>query len=193
MPSLTRPPSTASPVSAALESNDFEHTQSVALLAAPVKEREICDIDHETADDGESDDSNDGDYGGMNDAAASEMRHPSHSRKRFKQVKETEHDNVETLSTHSLDVPDQATIATSSSSVQESEEIPIHGCLILKTVGSKVVYCLTFSQALLPEPGKTSQRQAIPGSVFSSSDMGRLNGQSRNHRLHSSAQAGVVL
>ncbi|KAH8587516.1 NACHT domain-containing protein [Bisporella sp. PMI_857] len=64
----------------------------------------------------------------------------------------------------------QADKTTSSLSMQESEEIPIHGYLTLKTIESKVVYCLTFSQQLLPEPGGTSQRQGIPRSVSSSSD-----------------------
>jgi hypothetical protein len=77
---------------------------------------------------------------------------------------------VETPSTHSLNVSYQATAATSSGGVQESEEIPIHGYLTLKTIDSKVVYCLTFSQELLAEPGGTSQRQGIPRSVSSSID-----------------------
>jgi hypothetical protein len=50
--------------------------------------------------------------------------------------------------THSLNVSCQAIAATSSVSMQESEEIPIHGYLTLKTIESKVVYCLTFSQDL---------------------------------------------
>jgi hypothetical protein len=54
--------------------------------------------------------------------------------------------------------------------MQESEEIPVHGYLTLKTIKSKVVYCLTFSQEFLPEPSGTSQRQGIPRSVSSSSD-----------------------
>jgi hypothetical protein len=37
-------------------------------------------------------------------------------------------------------------------------------------MASKVVYCLTFSQDLLPEPRGTSQRQGIARSVSSSSD-----------------------
>ena len=77
---------------------------------------------------------------------------------------------METPSTHFLNVPYQATAATSSGSMQESEEIPIHGYLTLKTIESKVVYCLTFSQELLLEPGGTSQRQGIPRSVSSSRD-----------------------
>jgi hypothetical protein len=72
-----------------------------------------------------------------------------------------EHNDMETPSTHSLIVSYQATAATSSVSMQESEEIPIHGYLTLKSVESKVVCCLAFSQELLPEPGGTSQRQGI--------------------------------
>ncbi|PVH69523.1 hypothetical protein DL98DRAFT_598588 [Cadophora sp. DSE1049] len=157
MPSLTRPPSTASPDSAAVESNDFEYSQSVALLVAPAKEREIRDVDHEMVDDGGTDDS-DEDYDDMSDAAASEIRRPPRSRKRVKRAKDMEHNDVETPSTHSLNVSYQATAATSSVSMQESEEIPIHGYLTLKTIESKVVYCLRFSQELLQEPGGTSQR-----------------------------------
>jgi hypothetical protein len=122
------------------------------------------------ADDGGSDDSNDEDYGDINNAVTSEIRHLLHSRKRVKRAKDTEHNDIETPFTHSLNVSCQATIATSSVSMQESEEISIHGYLTLKTIGSKVVYCLTFSQQLLPEPGETSQRQGIPRSVSSSSD-----------------------
>lgn len=54
--------------------------------------------------------------------------------------------------------------------MQESEEIPIYGYFTLKTIGSKVVYCLTFSQELLPKPSGISQRQDIARSVSSSSD-----------------------
>ncbi|KAH7364881.1 hypothetical protein BKA65DRAFT_145706 [Rhexocercosporidium sp. MPI-PUGE-AT-0058] len=171
MPSLTRPPRTASLVSAALESNDFKHTQSVALLATPAKERKICDIGHEMVNDGGTDDSNDEDYDDMSGVAASEIRRPPRPRKRVKRAKDMEHNDVETpSSTHSLSVSYQATAATSSVSIQESEEIPIHGYLTLKAIESKVVYCLTFSQELLPEPSGTSQRQGIPRSVSSSSD-----------------------
>jgi hypothetical protein len=70
---------TTSPASAVLESNDFERTQSVARLVAPAKEREIRDMDYKMADDGGSADSNYEDYDDINNAAASEMRHPSRS------------------------------------------------------------------------------------------------------------------
>jgi hypothetical protein len=81
-----------------------------------------------------------------------------------------EHNDVETTSTHALSVSYEATTATSSGSIRESEEIPIRGYLTLKTIESKVVYCLTFSQELLPEAGGTSQRQGITRSVSSSGD-----------------------
>ena len=54
--------------------------------------------------------------------------------------------------------------------MQKSEEIPIHGYLTLKTIESKVVYYLTFSQGLLPEPSEISQRQGIARSVSSNND-----------------------
>jgi hypothetical protein len=66
---------------------------------------------------------------------------------------------VEGPATYPLDVLCQAATATSSSSTQESEEMPIHGYFTLKTVASKVVYCLTFSQELLPRPPHQGQRQ----------------------------------
>merc|ERR1712072_823600 len=94
-----------------------------------------------------------------------------------------EHDDVESPSTHTFDVSYQATAATSSVDMQESEEIPIRGYLTLKTIGSKVVYSLTFSQELLQEPSGTSQRQGIPRSVSSSRhrrDSGRLPVQERD-------------
>jgi hypothetical protein len=50
-------------------------------------------------------------------------------------------------------------VATSPGSMYESEEIPIHGYFTLKTIESKVVYCLTFSQELLPRPRDQGQRQ----------------------------------
>jgi hypothetical protein len=106
----------------------------------------------------------------MSDAAASEIRGRPHSRKRARRAKNREHSDVETTSTHSLGVSYRATAATSSGSIRESEEIPILGYLTLKTIESKVVYCLTFSQDLLPEPRGTSQRQGIARSVSSSSD-----------------------
>lgn len=95
----TGPARTASPASAALESKDFERTQSAARLVAPAKEREIRDIDYEMAKNGGSGDSKDEDYDDMNDAVASEMRHLLRSWKRVKRAKDTEHNDVETPST----------------------------------------------------------------------------------------------
>jgi hypothetical protein len=106
----------------------------------------------------------------MNDAAASEIRGRPHFRKRARRAKDTEHNDVETTSTHSLSISYQATAATSSGSIQESEEIPIRGYLTLKTIESKVVYCLTFSQELLPEPRRTSKRQGIARSFSRNSN-----------------------
>jgi hypothetical protein len=64
---------------------------------------------------------------------------------------------------------DDGSTDDSDDGTQESEEIPIRGCLTLKTIESKVVYCLTFSQELLPEASGTWQRQDIAKSVSSSS------------------------
>ncbi|CZT07721.1 uncharacterized protein RCO7_11211 [Rhynchosporium graminicola] len=165
MPSLTRPPSSASSVSAVLETSDFERTQSVALPTAPAKERETHDTDYETVDDGGTDDSHDEDYNDMSDAAASEIRRSPRSQKRVKQAKDTEHNDMETPN-----VSYQVTTATLSANVQESEEIPIRGYLTLKTVQSKIVYSLTFSQEILQGPCGTSQRKCISRSVSSSRD-----------------------
>jgi hypothetical protein len=111
--------STARTVSDALESDDFEEPQSVA--SGP--EREIRDIDHEMVDNRGTDDSNDEDYDDMSDAAASEIQGRPRSQKRARRIRGTEYNDVETLSTHSLNVLYQAITATSSGSMQESEEI----------------------------------------------------------------------
>lgn len=160
-PTLTGLARNARPVSAALESHDFEHTQLVVLPVAPAKEREIRDADQEMADDRGTDDSNDEDYDDISDASSSQIGSPLPSRKRVKRSKDAKPSDIETPSTHSLNVSCQGIAATSSVSTQESEEIPIHRYLTLKTIESKVVYCLTFSQALLLEPDRTSQRQGI--------------------------------
>ena len=159
MASAPGPASVTSPVSAALESTDFDYTQSVSRLTTPAKEREIRDIDHEMVDYGGSDDSDDEDYDDRSDAATSDIRHPPHSRKQVKLAKDTEGNDLENSS-----------IATSSVSLPESEEIPIIGHLTLKAIDSKVVYCLTFSQELLLEPSGPSQRQGFPRVISSSSD-----------------------
>jgi hypothetical protein len=149
----------ASTVSAALESTDFEKPHLRALIAAPDQEWEIRDFDQEmVVDDGSTDDSNDEDYGVMSDAAGSKIGGPPRSRKRARQTKDTEDNDVDAPSTHPLDVSYQAIVATSSGSMQESEEIPIYGYFTLKTIASKVAYCLTFSQELLPRPQDRGQR-----------------------------------
>jgi hypothetical protein len=151
--------SAASTVPAPLESTYLEESLSRALIAASDQEREIRDIDEEMVDDGSTDDSNDEDYGDMSDATGSKIGGRPRSRKRVRRTKDTGDNDVEAPSTHYLDVSDQAIAATSSGSMQESEEIPIHGYFTLKTIASKVVYCLTFSQELLPHPQDRRQRQ----------------------------------
>ncbi|RFU26187.1 hypothetical protein B7463_g10151, partial [Scytalidium lignicola] len=161
------PTELAGAASVTLESKDLEELQPRALSTALRQEREVRDADQEMVDDGNSDDSNDEDYVDMSDAAASEMRSRPRSRKRAKRAKDTEHNDVETPSTHSLNISCQAIATASTGSIQESEEILIHGYLTLKTIESKVVYCLTFSQELLPESSGTSQRRDITKSVSS--------------------------
>ena len=151
--------SAASTIPAPLESTNLEEPLSRALIAASDQEREIRDIDEEMVDDGSTDDSNDEDYGDMSDATGSKIGGRPRSRKRVRRTKDAGDNDVEAPSTHYLDVSDQAIAATSPSSMQESEEIPIHGYFTLKTIASKVVYCLTFSQELLPHPQDQRQRQ----------------------------------
>jgi hypothetical protein len=105
----------------------------------------------------------------MSDAAASEIQDRPLAWKRVRRTKDTEDNDVETP-THSLNVSYQAIAASLSGSMQESEEIPIHGYLTLKTIESKVVYCLTFSQNLLLEPSGSPQTQGAARSTSSSSD-----------------------
>lgn len=69
----------------------------------------------------------------------------------MKRTKDMENNEMATPSTHNLNVSDQAIAANLSSSMHESEKIPIHGYFTLKTIASNVVYCLTFSQELLRE------------------------------------------
>ncbi|KAH8592671.1 hypothetical protein B0O99DRAFT_689518 [Bisporella sp. PMI_857] len=66
---------------------------------------------------------------------------------------------------HPLDVSCRAAAATSSSSTQESEEMPIHRYFTLKTVAPKGVYCLTFSLELLPLSQYQGQKQARPATL----------------------------
>jgi hypothetical protein len=138
----------ASTVPAALESIDLKEPLSRTIITASDQEQEIHDID-----------SNDEDYGDMNDATGSKIGGRLLSRKQVRRTKDIGDNDVEAPSTHYLDVSDQVIAATSSSSIQESEEIPIYGYFTLKTIASKVVYCLTFSQELLPHPQDRRQRQ----------------------------------
>lgn len=128
MPVPTRPASTATPVPFLPGSNKFDYTQAVPRLTALVQERE-SDNDQELADDRGSDDSDDQDYDITIDAAASEIRHPTRSRKRVKRVKDSEPNELDTPSTQSLNVLCQAVVATSIN-MQESEEIPICRTLV---------------------------------------------------------------
>lgn len=156
-PALTGPVRTTSPVSTAPESNYFEHTQPVARLTAPAQERE-CDTDQEMSnDEGSSSDSNDEDYCDVGDAASSKVRGRPPIRKRVRRAKDIERNGIGTPSIQALNISYQAVAATSPN-MHESEEIPIHGSLTLKTVGSRVIYCLTFSQEVIPESGGASQR-----------------------------------
>jgi hypothetical protein len=143
---------TASTASAAPESADLEEPKSRVQIMALDEEWELRDADQEMVDDGSSDDSDDEDYADMSDAASSKRGGRPRSRKRVRRTKDRAHNDVEGPPTHPLDVSCQAAAVSSSSRMQESEEMPIHGYFALKTVASKVVYCLTFSQELLPRP-----------------------------------------
>lgn len=94
---------------------------------------------------GSIDNSNNKDYCNMLDTAGSEIGGQPRSRKQVRQAKNTEDTSVEAASTHPPNVLCQAIAATLSGSMHESEEIPIYKYFILKTIMSKVVYCLTFS------------------------------------------------
>jgi hypothetical protein len=91
-------------------------------------------------------DRDDEDYADISDAAGTKRGGRPHSRKRVRRTKDREHNDMEGPPTHPLDVLCQVAAATSSSSTQESEEMPIHGYFTLKTVVSKVVYSHIFSR-----------------------------------------------
>ncbi len=137
--------STASTVSATLKSTGLEEAQSYTVITALDQEQEIRDTDQEMADDRSTDDSNNEDYGARSDATSSKIGGRPRSRKRVRWTKDTEHNDKEAPSIHSLNVLYQAITATSSDSIQKSKEIPIHRYLTLKTIDLKVVYYLTFS------------------------------------------------
>ena len=109
-------------------------------------------------DNGSTDDSDDEDYTDISDAAGSKRGGRLRPWKRVRRTKDSARNDVEGPPTHLLDILCQAA-TTSSSCTQESEEMPIHGYFTLKTVASKVVYCLTFSQELLPCSQRQGQRQ----------------------------------
>ena len=136
-------------------------TASASLESSPEPQprARITGPDQEMADDGSDDDSDDEYYDNMSNAAGSKRGGRPRSRKRARRMKDTEGNDVEAPPTHSVGVSYPAAAATSSASTQESDEIPIHGYLTLKTIESKVVYCLTFSQELLPCPQHQGQRQ----------------------------------
>jgi hypothetical protein len=162
--------STASTIIAALETDDREEAQSHPLDTAPDPERRLRDVDLEMVDDGSADDPDDGDYADESSAAGSQIGRRPRSRKWVGRTKVMEDNEVAALSTYSINALHQATADTSSSGMQESEEIPIRGYLTLKTMESKVIYCLTFSQELLPEPSGTWPRQDFTRGVSTSCD-----------------------
>jgi hypothetical protein len=88
----------------------------------------------------------------MSDAVGFKRGGRLQSRKRVRRTKDREYNDMESLFIYPLNVSCPAAVATSSSSMQESEEMPIYGYFTLKAVASKVVYCLTFSQELLLRP-----------------------------------------
>ena len=104
------------------------------------------------ADNGSTDESNDEDYGARSDAAGSKIGGRPRPRKRARRTKDTEDNATAAPSTRHPDISCQAVVATSSGAMQESEEIPMHRYFALKTIASEVVYCLTFTQELLPHP-----------------------------------------
>jgi hypothetical protein len=119
-----------------------------ALLAALGKEREIRNIDQEMVNNRGTDDSNDTDYGDISGAAASEIEGRPRSQKQVRQANDTKYNDVKTPFTHSFNVLYYATAATLSGSIQESEEIPIHRYLTIKTIESKVMNCHIFSRII---------------------------------------------
>ena len=132
--------------------------KSRARVTIPDQEREVGHVDQEEDSDSSTDDPDDEDYSDTSNAAVSRRRGSRHLRKRARRTKDSEH-NVESLSTPSFDNSSQSAAATLPGSIHKSEQIPVHGFLTLKTVGSKIVYCLTFSQELLPCSTNHGHRQ----------------------------------
>ncbi|KAF4618980.1 hypothetical protein G7Y89_g14868 [Cudoniella acicularis] len=113
-------------------------TASVALgsSAEPQSRAQITALDQEMVDDRSANGSDHGDYDNMSDAAGSQRG--GRPRKRVRRTKDTKDNDVAALPTHSLDTSYQTIVATSSSGILESEEIPIHGYFTLKSIESKV-------------------------------------------------------
>ncbi|KAH8650362.1 hypothetical protein BGZ60DRAFT_534447 [Tricladium varicosporioides] len=133
--------------------------QSRTLITAPNQEQELRDISLEIVDNKNTDNSDNRDYTNESDAAGSKIGGRPRPRKRARRTKNTEDNNITAPFTHSLGTLYQTITVTSSSDILKSEEIPIHGYFTLKSIESKVVYCLTFSQELLPRPQDRGQRQ----------------------------------
>ncbi|KAH6696527.1 hypothetical protein BKA61DRAFT_741680 [Leptodontidium sp. MPI-SDFR-AT-0119] len=152
----TRAVTTVSTASAASECADLEEPTSRVQITAP---DELSDTDQRMVDGRSADDSDDEDYADMSDATGPTKGGRPHPRKRARRMKDQAHNDAGGPASHPLDVSRQAAPVASSSGTQESEEMSIHGYFTLKTVASKVVYCLTFSQDLLPLPQHRRQRQ----------------------------------
>jgi hypothetical protein len=95
----------------------------------------------------------------MSDAAGPTRGGRPHSRKQVRRTTDRARNDTDGRPSHPLDISYQAAAVASSSGTQESEEMPIHGYFTLKTIASKVVYYLTFSQDLLPLSQHRGQRQ----------------------------------
>jgi hypothetical protein len=110
-------------------------------------------------DNGSTNDPDDRDYANESNDASSKIEGQPGSWKQMRQTKNTEDNEVAALSTYSFNAVYQTAAATLSDSIYKSKEIPIYRYLTLKTIKSKVVYCLTFSQELLLCPWGQRQRQ----------------------------------
>lgn len=160
----TRRATTASAASATPESPEVKgqgRNPSVQIMA-PQEDWERCDTDRETVDSGSADDSEDEDYSDTSDAARPRRGSRRHSRKRFRRMKDTARNDVKENPPHLVNSLCESAATTPSSSTEESEEMPVHGFLKLRTVGSKVVYCLTFSQDWLPLSQHQDQKRVQP-------------------------------
>jgi hypothetical protein len=126
---------TATTASAALKSTELEEPPSGSPVAEPNQELEIGNI-----------------VGQKRVRWAEDKEDPANT---------TTDDVEEDSPISSVDVPSRAVAATLSGAEQESEEIAVHGYLILKTHQSQVLYCLTFSQESLPRPLRGGRQQDV--------------------------------